>query len=369
MNEKSKLIQNISIYEIISFILLRWRTLIIFLTCGCLAGFFYSLFFISWTGSYKIILPYSKSPMNMVEFKKFQRYVPVILSQSDHSDSKDRLHSSLNRIFYSTEYWLNDVKANTVLSKIDVKEMTLTDASIDDASSYLSSIEFTSKMPNKHDAEETSKIAANIFIKAGSFFKLKSFIETFSLEVKASELSANAQISNSKNFIKILSEYLVKGDPKSDLKSNTSNVMSPLISRYEKEVIVLAGKEIEVRGNNSLAVILPKLEKAINYGDFDGIALGKEMLSIIQHHKEIMKFKAGSPESAVIENLESEISLITFSAELIINSPFVVDLTKKSFLISTAIGGSLGLFLALMLLTIILIARNHYSTNLIRNSL
>lgn len=367
MTKSSLSIQDISVSEIINFIVEKWRVVLIFFTCGCLSGFFYYIFFVTWIGIHNIILPYSNSPMNVVEFKKYQRYVPVVLSQKKTTNSQDYLYPNLYKKFYSPEYWQKNVKANTVLSKIDVKEMTSIGVDIDSASGYLSNISFITESSNEYDAEKNSKDSFNIFMQAGTFFRLKSLIETLSLKIYSTQPSIRASINDSRALIKNFGDHLSKGHHKSSISPQSKNGISPLLSDYDDAVINLINKELSLKKNESLILVMPQLKIAINEVGYDGIQLGKKLLLIIQDHKSSVKFKTDDPEVSALDELESEIASIMLSSELIVSSPSVTILSKDSFLISTAIGGSLGLFFALLMLTVKLIALNQYAIFKSRN--
>ena len=362
--------REISLLDIVNFLLDSWKKLAIAAIVGGILGFANWNFLGSYQAEYILLNNNNNnnSALDLVSWKTIQKSLPNLASQIEDEGKAPDGQAGLYRTLASDQWWQKNVVPSYAISKADAKDLAAISKDLDLASTTILSLTLKAGGSTKDGAVDNVRAAAQFLRTGSAYLQLRSILNSYEAEtistvaefqkrITTAEIEMDYQEQRAKSL-----EELHKRFPGGN--NNSNQVIDPKDSGAKylplaTQIIAInndinQSKETLIRLRDRLAQIEQIklfLEEASPLAEktFDGIFLSDELLSI----ETKMRAKLSRDEikqREIFDQLRTQLLSVKSRFTKSLDANTAPTVTKKGMIKTTAGGLVSAFFLMLMAL-------------------
>lgn len=363
----------ISFLDIIHFLQISWKKLLLASIVGAVLGFGVWSFLVDYQA--ELVLD-NNGGIDLVSWRRLQKSLPNLADQMIVEGKVVDANLIVFKWMSDEEWWPKNVKPTYAITKADSKDLAST-VGLESAGASIQSLVITGKATSKELALERVKVETNFILNGAAYLAIRSMINGMEAQVISADNDLQKKIADTQIELQYQAKRLTNLESLFKRFPAESKVSSQILDAKDSGAkylpistqIIAANTEInsnkealERFKDRSQQIIILKefLEKATPLidGSFDGLELTNKLLSIVDALE--VKTKAGDLQSlAYISGLRSSLlaNRSHYTKGFVQNTAPTVN--KKGMLKMT---GS-GLFIAFFLILLLLIGQHLWASS------
>ena len=360
----------ISLIDIVNFLLDSWKKLAIAGVAGAALGFLGWFFLGSYQAEYVLLNNNNNNSyaLDLVTWKTFQKSLPNLAAQIKDENKAPEGQSRLYGALANEQWWKKNVVPSYAISKADTKDLATISKDLDLASTTILSFSLKADGPTKEKAAENARAAAKFLRTGSAYLQIRNILNSYESEtiatvadlkkrITSAEIEMGYQVQRAKSL-----EELHKRFPGGNNVSN--QVVDPKDSgaKYmplSTQIIAVnndinQSKETLQRMHDRLVQIglmktfvdqaIPLVEET-----YDGLALNTRLLEVEATTRAKLA-KDDIKQQEALDQLRGQLLLIQARFTKGLEGSTAPTVSKRGMIKSTGVGLALTFFLMLLML-------------------
>lgn len=353
----------ISVDEIVNFLLKDWKKLLIAAVIGATLGLSGWFVLGSYSSSYVLFSGNSKlnnsliNPFEVVTWKFFQKSLPILAHQIVDENKAPSGKISFYKVMSDEDWWQKNVVPTYAITKADFKNFSLTNKDLESTSTTILYLTVTANGPSRKQAEDNARLVIKFIRSGGAYIQIRALLSGYENQVINGAADLHQKITSTKYAMNYQQDLIRKlEDLQKRFPGNKESIQMTLDFKDEyvkflplQTQIIAANRDLNdskervVRLEKKLseiALVKIFLDQAFSLEEktFDGLVLSKQLLEIESSLRARLS-RDDSVEMLFLDKLHAELLEIDwfFNRGLDTNAqPFPIE--RKGMLISIVSG-------------------------------
>ena len=191
----------ISLNDIVTFLIQSWKKLALASLLGALIGFGQWYFLAGYKADLMLV---NNGSLDIISWRQLQKSLPNLADQILEEKKIPEEKIGIYRQMSANDWWQKNVIAAYAMSKSDTKDLATISKDLDSASTQILSLNISSGGATREKAYENVRAASQFLLTGGAYLQVRSMLNAYESEA----LGADADVQRKMNSTEIELSYL-----------------------------------------------------------------------------------------------------------------------------------------------------------------